>query len=132
MHVGERVVKGRQILIKHYARCPGCRVEGYRPRPFVLLLGMGHPFRGRLVVLDINTGLSIRHRHAVIIVLDCVRLETLDETLHVELFRRRLRADKAAHRQRRRGGRFGAVTAVRARDELGLPPEANFARCLVA
>ena len=90
---------------------------------------MGHPFF--LVVLHIYAGLCIRYRQAFVVVLDRVRLEALDETLHVALFRR-LRAYQSAHRQRRRRGRLGAVAAVRARDDLGLPPEANLAGRLVA
>jgi hypothetical protein len=93
---------------------------------------MGYPFRRLLIVIFTYTGLAIWHSHAVVIVLNFVRLETLDETLHVALFRFWLRADQAAHRQRRRGGRVGAVTAVRARDDLRLSPEANFARRLIA
>lgn len=66
-----------------------------------VLLGMGHPFRHSLVVLlYIYTGLAIGHRHAVVV--DFVSLEALDETLDVALFRPRLRAHQAAHRQRSR------------------------------
>jgi hypothetical protein len=97
-----------------------------------VLLGMGHPLRLRLIVFNIYPGLGIRHRHAVVVLLDRVRLEALHETLYIALFRPRLCAHQATHRQRGRGGRFGTVTTVRARDDLGLPPEANLARRLIA
>lgn len=93
---------------------------------------MGHPLRRGLVVLNIYTGLAIWHRHGLVVVLDFLRVEPLDETFHMVLFRARLRAHQAPHRQRRRGSRFGAVTAVRARDDLSLSPETDFARRLIA
>jgi hypothetical protein len=98
-----------------------------------VLLGMGHPFRDSLIVIYIYTGFTIWHRHTVVVVLvlDCLRLEAFDETLHIALFRPGLRAHKPTHRQRSRGSRFGAVTDVCTRDDLGLSPEANFAGRLI-
>lgn len=130
MPVGRAYVKGTQISIKHFS--VQSAVEGIPVPICFVLLGMGHPLCRRLIVLNIYPGFAIRHRQGLVVVLDCLRMEALDETFHVMLFRARLRAHQAAHRQRRRGGRFGAVTAVRARDDLGLAPEADFARRLIA
>lgn len=72
--------------------------------------------------------LRVPHRLALVIQHDIARLEAL----HVALFGLRLRADEAAHRQRRGGGRVATRTrAIRAHDQLGLSAESDLARRLV-
>jgi hypothetical protein len=90
-------------------------------------LGM-NPLHLLLVVHRGNATLTFRVSQRLIIVaqLDVARLEAF----HVALLRLRLRADEAAHRQRRGGGRVASL-GIRTGDELCLSAEPDLARHLV-